>query len=103
MSPDGPFAILFFDKSIVHFGCKLYLRQSLNVIFGNLRKCGKMLELNFGRPLHVGVQHYLSDFPATQISKKPEHNTSRFSFSSEPLNLCENFSLTWDMSKFKQS
>ena len=33
------FAILFFDKSIVHFGCKLYLRQSLNVIFGNLRKC----------------------------------------------------------------
>lgn len=33
------FAILFLHKSIVPFGCKLYLRQSLNVTFENLRKC----------------------------------------------------------------
>lgn len=52
--------------------------------FENMRPLCKMLELNFGRPLHVGVQHYLSDFPATQISKKLEHNTSCFIFPRNP-------------------
>lgn len=63
--------------------CSLWLQIIFEAIFEchfreleKMRLLCKMLELNFGRPLHVGVQHGLSDFPATQISKKPEHNKS---------------------------